>query len=142
MSGTIVVLEDSDERVRWLTSVLPTYTVIAHADVAAFVKAVSENLSTLKLVVFDHDLGKTRPPQGMYDTSNLMLHYDPEGKTGRDAAYEVEAFGVPALVWSQNNPGREAIGSILSKGRKATVIQLAAYKPDLSFAALIGRLLR
>lgn len=142
MSGTIILLEDTDKRTDWLRDVLVGYNVVGCKTVATFLEAVKNRPEDLKLVIFDHDLGRTRSPQGMYDLGSSAPNYDPDGKSGHDAAHEVEAFGVPALVWSWNASGARAIATVLSRERKATLIQIAPFKASEEFAAVIGKLLR
>lgn len=139
--GTILVLEDSDERIRWLTSILPGYVVRGFERVSEFVVAVNERPEDLRLVVFDHDLGKPRAPDGMYDTDYVKLHWDEDGKNGHDAAMEVRPFETNALVWSHNVEGRKRISRTLLLDGKAKTIQEAAFKDSLDYAVLIGRLL-
>lgn len=141
--GTIVVLEDSEERVTWLKKVLPQYKILAFVDVASFVKAVTESLTDLKLVIFDHDLGHSRPPDGMYSSENdMLLRYDEDGKTGHDAAHEVPKFDVPALVWSHNVSGRKSIAMTLFREDKASWIQEAPFRDHIDYVAVVGKMLR
>jgi len=141
--GTIVVLEDSETRVVWLRKVLPQYKILAFAEVKEFVAAVSENRANLKLVIFDHDLGQQKPPEGMYMSENdMLMKYDSEGKTGHDAAHEVEPFNVPALIWSHNPSGRRSIALTLARGDKAKWIQEAAFVEHISYTAVLAQVLR
>lgn len=135
----IVVLEDQESRIDFLRQHFPHYEIVWFADVSPFLAAVKEHRETLCLVVFDHDLGRMGPPDGPY--SSPKPYYDVEGKTGADAAYEIEPFGVPALVWSQNTPGRETICNLLSRGRKASWIQAAPFRATDEFRLLVWKML-
>lgn len=142
MSGVVIALEDSPDRVKWLRAAVAPLQVVAHASVAAFVRDVAHyaRYKQIALVVFDHDLGNMPPmgAGGMY-AGPPAPNYDPDGKTGLDAAIEVEPFNAPALVWSWNKEGRKRIGGELDG--KATHIRLIPFSADVQLAAAIGRLL-
>lgn len=139
MTKVVLVLEDSPDRVEWLTKIVSPTPVEHHESVVPFVEALRTRAAndTLAMVVFDHDLGHM-PPDGMYG-GFAMANYDRDGLCGADAAVSAPAFDAPALVWSWNSDGAKRIVAELDG--KAEVVCRSPFTRSVEYAAGIANLM-
>ena len=105
--GSIIVLEDSPERVDWLRRNFSDVTILWATTVDRFSRLI-ESTSDVRLVILDHDLGQ--------DDETWPL--DPTGKNGMDA---IRCLGTnthhPFVVWSINTvEGPRMISELESLG--------------------------
>lgn len=108
---TILVLEDNEQRVRWLRRVVRARADVLHTETA------QDFLATLEidpdLVLMDHDLG---------------TYFD-----GRDAARHMETRA-PIVVWSANQRrGPEMVDILLERGLDVLPVWLPFGSPELPF---------
>lgn len=108
---TIVVLEDNEQRVRWLRRIVRTSADVLHTE------TVQDFFATLEvepdLVLMDHDLN---------------THFD-----GRDAARHMETSS-PIVVWSANHlRGPQMVTILEERGLNVFPVWLPFGSPELLY---------
>ena len=103
----ILVLEDMDVRVQWLTRMFPDVNVSWHDNVTAqkvisggyseteFMASLEALEAPPSLVILDHDLGSIQTP---------WVPEGEDGLSGSDAADRIQVT-CPILIWSVNPDG-------------------------------------
>lgn len=135
----IVVLEDSPERIDQLKKWFPNEEIAWYTNVKSFLEETWPIQADLvKLIIFDHDLGSFKYEQGEIQEDGLLA-YDPDGKSGHDAARELEAsIYCPVLVWSYNTQGAKNIAQALLKNLAgASKIYVAPFSKDYAYKKYI-----
>lgn len=140
MKKKILLIEDSPERVEQLKKWFPNEEIVWHTNVSKFLEqetwAIQCNF--VKLLIFDHDLGSYKWEQGEIQNEGLLA-YDSEGKTGHDAAKELESnIQCPVLVWSYNSMGAQNIARELSpKMNGANKIYISPFSKGYDYKKFI-----
>lgn len=107
----IIVLEDMEVRVQWLTRMFSDVNVVWHDNVTGFRESLEGLEAPPSLVILDHDLGSTQTP---------WVSEGADGLSGSDAARELQV-PCPVLIWSINPDGAQNMARTLANSGHARV---------------------
>jgi hypothetical protein len=118
----IVVLEDTDERVKWLRDTFPQVDIMHCTDVVEFMQATRRPYA---LAILDHDLaGELGDSPEAKDTYDRGAAYARFGLSGMDAVRVVD-LDTPVVVWSANPVWGPRMASALAERG----VGWSAYRP-------------